>query len=61
LKETRVLDNLTTCRECLTLTLSLPKDCRLDVDMLSARIQDLFNREVLRDLCDGCPLDKKKA
>ncbi len=58
LKETRTLENLTTCKECLTLTLSVPKDCRLNIDILSVRLEELFNREVFRDLCNGCPLEK---
>lgn len=58
LKETRTLENLTTCKECLTLTLSVPKDCRMNIDLLSARLEELFNREVFRDLCHGCPLEK---
>ena len=58
LKETRALENLTTCKECLTLTLTVPKDCRLNMDMLSVRLEELFNREVFRDLCAGCPLEK---
>ena len=45
LKETRTIENLTTCKECLTLTLTVPKDCRLNMDMLSVRLEDLFNRE----------------
>lgn len=59
LKETRTLENLTTCKECLTLTLSVPKECRMNIDLLSARLEELFNREVFRDLCYGCPLEKK--
>jgi len=58
LKEIRTLENLTTCMECLTITLSVPKDCRLDMDTLSARLEELFNREVFRDLCHGCPLER---
>ena len=58
LKETRTLENLTTCKECLTLTLTVPKDCRLNVDLLSVRLEELFNREVFRDLCHDCPLEK---
>lgn len=58
LKETRMLENLTTCKECLTLTLTVPKDCRLNMDLLSVRLEELFNREVFRDLCHGCPLER---
>ena len=61
LKETLTLENLTTCQECLTLTLSVPKDCRLNTDLLSVRLREIFNRELLRDLCDGCPLERKQA
>jgi hypothetical protein len=58
LKETRTLENLTTCKECITLTLSVPKDCRLNMDTLSVRLEEFFNREFFRDLCHGCPLEK---
>jgi len=58
LKETRMLENLTTCKECLTITLTVPKECRMNVDLLSARLEEMFNREVFRDLCHGCPLEK---
>jgi len=59
LKETRTIENLTKCKECITLTLTVPKDCHLDMDVLSVRLQELFNREVFRDLCHGCPLETK--
>ena len=58
LKETRTIENLTKCKECITLTLTVPKDCRLNIDILSVRLEELFNREVFRDLCHGCPLEK---
>lgn len=57
LKETRTLENMTTCSECLTITLSLPEGCRLSLDVLAVRLTEIINSEVLRDLCSGCPLE----
>lgn len=59
--EERTLSNLTTCSECITLTLSVPKDCRLDVDIVASRVSEMFKKELLRDLCYGCPLEKRQA
>lgn len=61
MEEHRVLDNLTTCSECIRLTLVVPKDCRMNVDLLENRLRELFNREVFRDLCDGCPKENPKG
>lgn len=58
MEEERVLEDLTTCSECITLTLKLPKNCRLNADLLSVRIAEMFNKELLRDLCHGCPLER---
>ncbi len=56
--EKRTLENLTTCSECITLTLKVPKNCRLNADLLTARVAEVFDKELLRDLCHGCPLEK---
>ena len=60
LEEDRNFDNLTSCRECIYLTLKLPTNCRLNTDLLSERIANIFNKELLRDLCNGCPLEMSK-
>jgi len=57
-EEERTLEDLTTCSQCITMTLKLPKTCRLNADLLSARVAEMFNKELLRDLCHGCPLEK---
>jgi hypothetical protein len=58
LEEEKVLDNLTTCRECIKLRVVVPKECRLNADILAGRVGELFKKEVLRDLCRGCPLEQ---
>ncbi len=58
--ETRTLKNMTTCSQCITLTLKVPKDCRLNADLLSSRVAELFNKELLRDLCHDCPLERSE-
>jgi len=54
-----MLENLSTCSHCIRLNLIVPKECRMDADMLASRVRELFNREVFRDLCHGCPMEKK--
>lgn len=29
----------------------------MDADILASRVKELFNREVFKDLCYGCPLN----
>ena len=58
MEEKRILENLTTCSQCITLTLTLPKTCRLNADLLSMRVAEVFDKELLRDLCHGCPLER---
>ena len=60
LAEKRIITNTTTCSQCITLTIDLPKECRLNADMLESRAKDLFNKEILRDLCRGCPLENRE-
>ncbi len=55
--EFKTLENLTTCSECIRLTLVVPRECRMDADILASRVKELFNREVFKDLCYGCPLN----
>lgn len=56
-----MLENLTTCSQCIKLTLVVPKQCRMDADILAGRVKELFNREVFRDLCHGCPLESREG
>jgi len=51
--------NLSNCSEEIIITLDLPRDCRLSAVLLEERVKELFKEEILRDLCDGCPLEKK--
>ena len=48
------LENLTTCKECIKISLVVPSDCRLDADLLSGRVTEMFVAGVFRDLCAGC-------
>ena len=61
LDEYKTLENLTTCSECIRLTLVVPKECRMDADILAGRVRELFNREVFKDLCHGCPLNNPQG
>jgi|GEM_PF-1201813 len=56
--EKKTLGDLTNCRQCLTLTLSVPKNCRLSADVLASRVQEMFDKDLFSDLCSGCPLEK---
>jgi hypothetical protein len=57
LAEKRTITDTTTCSQCITLTIDLPKECRLNADILESRMKDIFKKELLRDLCRGCPLE----
>lgn len=59
MEEVRTLEKMTTCSECIKLSVVVPKQCRMDADMLVVRLRELFNREVFRGLCDGCPMERK--
>lgn len=58
--EKRTITDMTTCSQCITLTIDLPKECRLNADMLESRAKELFKKEMLRDLCRGCPLENEE-
>ena len=58
--EKRVLDNITTCSQCITITIDLPKECRLEADMLAERAKECFKKEIFRDLCRGCHLENSE-
>lgn len=51
------IDGVTTCSKCIRLTIAIPKECRLNAEMLSERTKQVFQKELLRDLCRGCPLE----
>lgn len=60
MEENRTLENLTTCSRCIRLSLVVPRDCRMDADLLAGRLTELFNREVFRGLCAGCPMERPR-
>jgi len=51
------IDGVTTCSKCIRLTVVIPKECRLNAEMLGERTKQVFQKELLRDLCRGCPLE----
>ncbi len=51
------IDGVTTCSKCIRLTVTIPKECRLNAEMLGERTKQVFQKELLRDLCRGCPLE----
>lgn len=55
------IDGITTCSQCIRITVVLPKECRLNAEMLGDRVRDVFRKETLRDLCRGCPLEDPEA
>ncbi len=57
MEEHRLLENLTTCSQCIKLTMVVPRECRMDADMLAGRLKQMFDRELFKDLCRGCPLE----
>jgi len=48
----------TTCTQGVVLTLNLPKDCRLNENILSEYVERIFVEGLLKELCAGCPLEK---
>lgn len=54
------LDNKTTCREGVVITLNLPKDCRLNETILKEYVEKIFVGGLLKELCAGCPLEKPR-
>ncbi len=61
LAEKRVVTDTTTCSQCITIIIDLPKDCRLNGDMLAARVKECFKKEIFRDLCRGCHLESPES
>lgn len=56
--EKKSVSNPTSCSECLTLTLVVPKNCHVNIDLLASEIQKLFEKPIFRDVCAGCPLER---
>lgn len=51
------IDGVTTCSKCIRITVTVPKECRLNAELLGERTKQVFRKELLRDLCHGCPLE----
>lgn len=51
------IDGVTTCSKCIRITVTIPRECRLNAEMLGERTKQVFRKELLRDLCHGCPLE----
>jgi len=56
--ESRTVYNVSKCSENISITINLPKGCRLDIDTLGKYISELFVEGLLKDLCSGCPFEK---
>ncbi|HDP96683.1 MAG TPA: hypothetical protein ENN25_03205 [Euryarchaeota archaeon] len=50
-------NNQSACSQQIVITIDLPMDCRLNEEIIGERIKEIFNKELLRDLCTGCPLE----
>jgi hypothetical protein len=48
--------NVTSCSECITITLTVPKDCRIDADGIADLAAQCLSSESIRQVCRGCPL-----
>ena len=53
-----IRSNTTTCGDRIIITIDLPEDCRLNSDLVRERFAEIFRKGILRDLCQGCPLEK---
>jgi hypothetical protein len=51
------IDGVTTCSKCIKITITVPEECRMTAEMLGERTKQIFQKELLRDLCRGCPLE----
>jgi len=54
----KILSNQSSCSERISITIDLPKDCRLDADILREHVSQIFVEGLLKNLCSGCPLEK---
>ena len=51
------IEDLTTCSQCIKIRIYVPKDCRLNLELLEQQTRHLFGKEILKELCRGCPLE----
>ena len=51
------IDGVTTCSKCIRITVTIPRECRLNAEMLGERTKQVFRKELLRGLWRGCPLE----
>ena len=58
--EKKIIRDATTCSECITITLDLPKNCRLNEDMIETMAKELFKQASFKDVCRGCPLENRE-
>jgi len=56
-----LIEGVTTCSQCIKITVAIPKECRLNAEMLGERTKQIFQKELLRDLCRGCPFEDSEA
>ena len=56
-----LIEGVTTCSQCIKITVAIPKECRLNAEMLGERTKQIFQKELLRDLCRGCPFEASEA
>jgi len=56
-----LIEGVTTCSQCIKITVAIPKECRLNSEILGERTKQLFQKELLRDLCRGCPFEDSEA
>ncbi len=59
--EKTIVKDATTCSETITITLELPKNCRLTGGMIEDRGRELFKEAIFKDVCRGCPLEKHQT
>jgi hypothetical protein len=56
-----LIEGVTSCSQCIKITVAIPKECRLNAEMLGERTKQIFQKELLRDLCRGCPFEDSEA
>lgn len=56
--ERRIIRNVSTCSEGIRVTIDLPKDCRLEADVMGEYVAKILVEGLIQNLCAGCPLEK---
>ena len=56
--ERRVIRNVSTCSEGVRVIIDLPKECRVDADLLGEYVAKILIEGFIRNLCAGCPLER---